>query len=332
MKRMAFPFVLLLAGLGLFSLLDLILGAVPIGAGEIVGWATGHGFADPLHRQIWLELRLPRLFLALIAGGSLAVSGTICQAALRNPLADPYILGLASGAAAGAVGGSFLCDSPYFLYPCAFAGALLALGCALGLAHIRRGSGPTALLLAGVIVSFFFSALLLLLLYFFRQENLASTYLWLIGSLGRAERRLCGPLLALTLPPLLWLWARARRLDPLALDEESARQAGFVPQRERMAQLLLASWLAAAAVSFAGVIGFLGLIVPHALRPTFGCTHRRLLPAAFLGGALLLVAADATARWLLPQRELPVGILTSLCGAPFFLLWFARQGREDSDA
>ncbi|HHW13465.1 MAG TPA: iron ABC transporter permease [Firmicutes bacterium] len=295
------------------------------------------------------DLRLPRLLLGLMVGGALAVSGSVLQALFRNPLADPYVLGVSAGAALGATAG-LVFQVPLAVRTglppvptLAFLGAagatalvyLLARGASprgSGGSRISRFGqrGPTRLLLAGIAVSALLSAGVSLLL-FFGTRNPGTVVVWLMGGLagrGWESVQLAWPYLALGL--LLVGWC-ARDLNLLAMGEETAYHLGAEPARLETLVVFGVTLLTAAAVAVSGLIGFVGLIVPHLVRYFTGPDHRFVLPGAFLLGGTFLAAADILARVVLAPAELPVGIVTALCGGPFFLYLLYRSGEAGTD-
>jgi iron complex transport system permease protein len=288
--------------------------------------ALAGGGADTAARVV-VELRLPRALLAAMVGGALSAAGVAFQALLRNPLADPYILGVSGGAAVGALTAS-LFVAPWFLPlpACAFLGAALAATAVFLLA--RRGGGVSRerLVLMGVVVGAFLNALIMMMVTMAPPGRIPGAIYWLMGDLGQGTLPRVGmlaPYVALGLGALLLL---ARALDLLLLGDEAAFHAGLPVERVKTALYLTASLLAGSVVAVSGLIGFVGLIVPHGARSLVGSAHRRLLPAALLMGAAFLLLADTAARTLSPSGELPVGAVTALVGAPFFLALLRRKG------
>lgn len=286
------------------------------------------GGGDATDRLIVVGLRLPRATLALLVGGALGLSGAVFQALLRNPLADPYILGVSGGAALGAVGAVVLglgSALPWATPLAAFAGAVLAIAVVFRIATAAGdGLDTRVLLLAGVVAGAFFNAVILLLLSFTRAETFRSAIFWMMGSLAAASWgpvALMAAYLAVAGGALL---ALARALDLIALGEDTAAHLGARVERVKLAAYLIASLLVAAAVSVSGVIGFIGLVVPHAIRLTWGSRHRLLLPASTLAGGAFLLLADTLARTVAAPAELPVGVVTALVGVPVFVLILAR--------
>lgn len=286
---------------------------------------------DAFQTKILFDLRLPRILLALMVGAALAVAGVLFQGLFRNPLADPYILGTSSGAALGAtiavlsgVNYQFLGLSTRPLL--AFIGALLATALVYALGRMGKRPVLTVMLLAGIAVGAFFSAVTSLLL-FFRQEELGKIMFWMMGGFAYArwaEVRIVLPYLGGT---FLYSWSLARQLNLLLLGEEKAHQLGLAVGDLQRRIVITASVLVAAAVSVSGAIGFIGMMAPHIVRLLIGPDHRYLLPASALAGGLLLLVADTLARTLLSPVELPVGVLTSFIGGPFFL-YLLHKGRS----
>ncbi len=308
-------------------LLSVRLGSVPLETSEILRVFLGR--AEPVSRTIVLEMRLPRAILGLLVGGGLAMAGAVFQALLRNPLAEPYILGISGGAAAGAVlvlvlGLASLGSG--VLPGAAFGGALVAILLVFGVAGAaERTLDVRVLLLAGVVVGAFFSALIAFLLAMSEARTLRSAVLWMMGSLAGATWRSTGIVAAYTLPSVLVLLAMARALNLMAVGEETATYLGTDVERVKRVAYGVASLVTAAGVAMAGVIGFVGLVVPHTIRLLVGADQRIVLPLSFLAGAVFLTAADLLARLLLAPAEIPVGVITALVGVPLFLVLLRRS-------
>jgi iron complex transport system permease protein len=324
MTRGRWPLLLGFAAASLTA--GLALGAVRFTPAEL--W---HGLFDPSApaATIVRGLRLPRVTLGFLVGGSLAVSGAVLQAMIRNPLADPYLLGISGGAAIAAVVVIALGLTGAWTLPlAAFAGALLALGLVYRLSLVQgRRLDPHVLLLAGVVVSAFTGALVSAVLTLSEAAQLRDAFLWLLGGLSGASWRAVGVFLAYSLVPLAVLARQGRGLDLLALGDDAAQHLGVDPQSVRRTAYLATGLLTAAAVATCGMIGFVGLVVPHAIRRLWGPLHLALLPSAFLLGGAFLVLADAVARSLAPPIELPVGVVTSLVGVPLFAVLLRRSLR-----
>jgi len=287
----------------------------------------GNATLSPLHDGIVWELRMPRVLTAAAVGAGLAICGVVMQALTRNPLADPYLLGLSSGASVGAV--VVLVLGLQIALPfAAFAGALAALGATLGLARAAGGLSPTTTVLAGLAVSAVFGAVTSLVIFWSATSDSYREMLnWLLGSLSGADwpatALAAGALAAVGLP----LLTRGRTLDAFAFGDTAASALGIHVGRTRTTLLVATALLTGALVSVSGAIGFVGLILPHAVRLVVGARHRALLPLSALTGAIFLVWVDTGARTLFDPRELPVGILTALVGGPVFALLMLRARR-----
>lgn len=325
---------LLFLGLLTLVLISACLGSMAIPVQDVLGilasprWADGasqSGQADVQTVIIW-DVRLPRILTAAAVGAGLAASGAVFQGILLNPLAEPYTLGVSAGAAFGAslvllFGLDFL--GFWSLPLMAFAGAGLTMILVLLLSSTAGGFSSTNLILSGVIVTSILSAGMSFLKYL-AQEDVAVIIFWLLGSFASStwsELWLVCAILGLTF--ILFMCA-ARDLNLLCLGSRVARSMGVDSSRTRLFLLLAASLLAAICVSVSGIIGFVGLVVPHMMRFLTGPDHRLLLPASLLAGALLLLAADTITRSLLPQ-EVPIGVLTALLGGPFFFVIFRSR-------
>jgi iron complex transport system permease protein len=293
-----------------------------------VGRALGGG-GDEVARDIVLRVRLPRVLLAAGVGASLATAGAAFQALLRNPLADPFILGVSGGAALGAIlvialGGALGLGASA-APPAAFAGASFAVLLLLAAAGPRGRLDATRLLLIGVVFNALASAIIVFLASLAGLAEGSRIFLYLIGNLSDAQPAYAAWIATFLALGLGVLGALARPLNALALGDDSAALLGFEPTRVKLALLVATSLLVGAAVSVAGLVGFVGLIVPHALRLALGADHRLLLPASALAGATFLVACDALARTALGGPELPVGAITALVGGPLFLVLLRRR-------
>jgi iron complex transport system permease protein len=298
------------------------LGAAPISPGGVVRALVGLG--GDVESLVVLGLRLPRIAAALLAGAALAVAGAGFQALTRNPLADPAILGVSGGAAFGVVvaqlmGFGTTVVAALGLTTAAFAGALVS-AVVVYLIAARDGQLPLqTLLLAGVIVGLFFSAAITVLISIVEFDRLAGVIHWMLGNLRPLPGGALSVFAALVAGGLWLILDGARQLNLLALGEESARQLGVEGERLKRRVFVGASLLTAVVVAFAGPIGFVGLIVPHGVRLVLGPDNRMLVPAALLAGAGFLLAADTLARSIIAPGEMPVGVITAFCGAPFFV-------------
>jgi iron complex transport system permease protein len=290
-----------------------------------------HGAPDNLNATL-LELRLIRASTAFVTGGTLALAGVLMQALLRNPLADPYVLGISGGAAVGALTAMLWLGSAWLVDLSAFGGAVLVAGLLFFLAYKDfKGSGTaegsaTTLLLTGVIVSAGCMAVVALILSVAPDSRLRSMVFWMIGDLSATTPRYLNWIVMLGV--LAYVAKLARSINVSALFSDSASTLGVSVGRLRRSLFFCAALLTASAVSSAGSIGFVGLIIPHACRFAFGPDHRLLLPASCLAGGAFLVLADTLARTAIAPQQLPVGVITALIGVPVFLLqlhWHRRH-------
>jgi len=279
------------------------------------------GAGTETERAIILSLRLPRALLAGLVGAGLSVSGAIFQALLRNPLADPYILGVSSGAAVGAIIAILMGLSSLSIgLPLAsFIGAFLTILIVFNFGRQDGKMHPNTLLLAGVIIGSFLSALIMFFISISQKEELHTIIFWLMGDFSFSNPQAVYMIFPYIFFGFIFLYLRARQLNLILSGEESALQMGVDVERLKLISYLLASLITAASVSVCGLIGFVGLIVPHSVRLIFGPDHRLLLPSAALIGASFLIASDTFARTLLAPTELPVGVITAAFGGPFFI-------------
>ncbi|MDL2229222.1 iron ABC transporter permease [Treponema sp. OttesenSCG-928-L16] len=293
---------------------------------------AGAGSSAETAALILFQIRLPRILLAILVGVSLSLSGAAFQGLFRNSLADPYVIGASSGAAFGAaaamVAGLSIPGPVSALSLCSFAGALGAVFLAFVISRPAGNPPPVlALLLAGTALGTFFSSLLSLMLVL-KDRDLHRVYYWLLGSLSGVSWKELLTALPVMAAGWLLIFLCARPLDILLQGEESAESLGVDVRKVRIVTALGASMATAAAVACAGIVGFVGLVAPHTVRLFTGPSHRRLLPASALTGALLVLLADIVSRTAAPPLELPIGIICSLLGVPFFLYLLIRRGRE----
>jgi iron complex transport system permease protein len=319
--------LILLVALAAAVVLGVRFGSVPLTTAEALRALLGDG--TPVNRTIVLELRLPRTLLGALVGGGLALAGATFQALLRNPLAEPYILGISGGASVGAVlvlSLGLVAAGSWVLPLAAFAGAILAIVLVFRVATATgRAMDVRVLLLAGVVVAAFFSACIAFILSISEARTVQSAVLWIMGSLAGADWRSVVLTAAYTLPAAALLMGLARPLNLMAIGEETAQYLGADVERVKRASLLVAALITASGVAVVGVIGFVGLVVPHALRLAVGSDHRVLLPLSFLGGAAFLTFADLVARLALAPREVPIGVITAFVGVPVFLVLLRRS-------
>lgn len=277
---------------------------------------------------LW-QLRIPRVLLAFLVGGCLGITGAALQALVRNPLADPYLLGLSGGAGLGAVLVIALgAQSPWAVPVAAFCGALGAISLVYRLAVVAgRRLDPRILLLAGVVVGSFAGAIMSAVITLSPATQLRSAFLWLLGGFGAASWHAVAVFASYAAVPAGLLAIQARQLDLLTLGEEPAQYLGSDVERVKRIVYFAASLLTAASVAVCGIVGFVGLVVPHAMRLVIGPLHSRLLPAAFVAGGGFLVLADLVARMALRPMELPVGVVTAMVGVPLFAVLLRRSMR-----
>ncbi len=289
--------------------------------------------SDDALRQIWLTIRLPRVLLALVIGGSLALAGCVMQGLFRNPLADPGLLGISSGAAlAVALWVVIPLSLPalivlYAPMLAAFLGALAAT-VVIFLLSQQSGSSLSRLLLVGIAINALCGAAVGVLSWVSNDTQLRQLSLWGMGSLGQAQWSTLLAVTSLMIPTVLVIWRLASTLNLLQLGDEEAHYLGVDVAVVQRILLLCSALLVAAAVAVSGVIGFVGLVVPHLVRMWLGSDHRGVIPGSVLAGAFLLLVADTVARTLVAPAEMPVGLLTSILGAPWFLWLIFRRGGQ----
>lgn len=320
----------LLIALVLSILLSLGIGSVSMSVEKVVDILLGGG--SRLDRRIVLEVRLPRILLGTLVGAALAVAGTAMQGVFRNPMASPYVLGISSGASFGAalaivLGISWL-PGAFSVPAMAFVFCFITLFIVYAISRSKGGYVPVeTLLLAGIAVGAFFNALVSLMQYF-AGEDLAGIVFWMMGGLSRSKMEY----VAISLPMIVLgtavIWMLSRDLNTLMVGEEHALHLGINVNRIRIIILMASALVTAAAVSLSGVIGFVGLVIPHVARLLVGPDHRILIPATVLGGAIFMVWMDTLARTIIAPAELPVGIITALLGAPFFIYLIISRRRK----
>lgn len=295
-----------------------------LSAGEI--WITPFFYDSPLEHQLLMELRVPRVIAAILIGASLAVSGAVLQVLLGNPLAEPGVLGISGGASLALVIVLFLFPSlasQYGLMAAAMLGALAFTAILVWLAR-KRTMSTARLLLIGVALGILSGAIVTWAFYFSSDLNLRQLLYWLMGSLSGVHWAQL-TLSVLVVPAVLWLCTQGNNLDLMMLGETPAKQLGLNIQTLRWQLILTVSVLVGASVAMAGVIGFVGLVVPHFLRLWLGTENRFLLPLSALAGASLLLVADTIGRMAIAEAELPVGSVTTTIGAPLFIWMLLRR-------
>ena len=285
--------------------------------------------------EIFVGVRLPRVILAALVGAALACSGVVLQAILRNPLADPYILGISSGAGLGViiavlsgVTWSFWGGSPIAIF--AFAGASFTVWLVWCIGHFTGKSQVTSLLLAGVVVNAFFSAMIMFLTSIAKNEQVYSTIFWLMGNITEKDLPVLWVSAGCILTGIFGLFSVCHKLNVLTFGEEEAKGLGIDTAKTRVIAFGFAAFITAIAVSLSGLIGFVGLIIPHGVRLVFGPDHRQLLPVSAIIGSAFLVIADTLARVIVAPAQLPVGVITAIAGGPFFLVLLAKYSRKVS--
>lgn len=325
------------------SALGLSLGSVSVPLAEIPGILArgpagargpGTGLAQTYSVIIW-TLRFPRVILAFLEGASLGVAGAVMQGLFRNPMADPYVLGVSSGASLGAVVGLVVGPAigltgalgSWALPAAAFLGAMASIALVYSLSTRGGRTDTWTLLLSGIAVSSLVSSIIAFIMVMFR-ERIDEIVFWTMGALSRASWTSTGAAVPYTLPGIVVLCSYAKALNAMSFGEEPAFHMGVPVERVKKGLLWVSSLVTAGGVAFTGPIGFIGLIVPHAVRLLSGPDHRWLLPLSALMGGNALVLADLLARTIVPPREIPVGVITALFGAPFFLYLLVRARRS----
>lgn len=322
---------LLASAVALIALVSLATGPSNVGLGDVISALVpgGDEAVSPAARDIVLRVRWPRTVLGLLVGAALATAGAVFQALLRNPLADPYVLGVSGGAALSAIAvlalGSVVSISTSSVPMAAFLGGILTTALLYWVSGGRGRAGPTALLLTGVVFNAFASAGIVFLASIAGFFQGSRVFLWLIGHLSAVEIDATGLVAGSVLVGIGTAWVLARSLNLLALGDETASHLGIPVESHRRWLLVATSLMVGAAVAVSGLIGFVGLIVPHALRLVIGSDHRLLVPSAALAGAGFLVLSDTVARTVLDGRELPVGAVTALVGGPLFIYLLRRS-------
>ncbi|MCG7390046.1 iron ABC transporter permease [Pantoea sp. ACRSB] len=329
---MANPTALRWLALMLLSMLAAMAIAANLGAMTLSLRALWQAPLSDMVWQIWLNIRLPRVLLAVLIGMALAVSGAVMQGLFRNPLADPGLLGISSGAGLAV---AIAISLPLALPPllalwlptlAAFLGSLAVMALIFSLSRLALGN-LARLLLVGIAINALCSSVVGVLSWLSNDQQLRQLSLWGMGSMNQAQWSMLAVCAAFILPSLLLTLLRARHLNLLQLGEEDAHYMGIDVRRTQRQLLVLSALLVGAAVSVSGIIGFVGLVVPHMMRFCLGSDHRWMLPGSALAGAILLLLADTLARTIVVPAEMPVGLLTSLLGGPWFLWLILRQQR-----
>jgi len=321
--------LILIGMLVIIALISLSVGPAKISLKDILAWLIGYKSIDHTAWMILFKIRLPRILLAGLVGFTLSLGGVVFQALLRNPLAEPFILGISSGAAVGAIIGIFFGLGFTFGVPLlSFMGALFTVLLVMSISSRHGGLESSTLLLTGVIINAFFTAVIMFFITTTSDSRLHSMLFWLYGDLSQSKY----VQLSISLPFILIvsgiMYIFSRHLNLVVGGEESALQMGVEVELLKWISFLGISLIIGIAVSFSGIIGFVGLIVPHLMRMIFGSDHRLLIPASSLGGAVFLIAADTLARTIISPSELPVGVITAFLGAPFFIYLLRSRGSQ----
>jgi iron complex transport system permease protein len=325
MKGLSLILVCLAALCGV-SLLSLGVGRYPVSPGDILSWLVTGGSADQNLPVVLLGIRLPRLVAAIAAGGALSLSGAAYQGLFRNPMVSPDILGVSSGSGFGAALGILLSLPVAAVQAMSFAGGITAVLAAVLVSRVigRSSDSVLVLVLSGIVISSLFGALLSLLKYIADPlDKLPTITYWLMGSFTDIRTGELGTAVAMVLAGAIPLLLVSWRLNVLSFGEEEARSLGLHTERMRIAVILCATLVTASMISVCGIIGWVGLVVPHISRFLAGANHRRLMPVSFLVGAAFMVAVDTVARSA-ASVEIPVGIITAVLGAPFFI-WIMKR-------
>jgi iron complex transport system permease protein len=307
----------------------MLFGTADVTIVQLWGILTGNTDVKEMTKIIVFNIRFPRIIAAGLAGFSLSLGGLVFQAILRNPLADPFILGVSSGGAFGAVlgimfGFSFNLGIPLL----SFAGAILTIYLVSVMGQRRMGMESSTILLAGVIINAFFTAIIMFFISTAVDDRLHTMLFWLYGDLSQSAYVQFVIIAPIVVVAFIILYGLSRHLNLITAGEETALQLGVDTKRTKMTCFLVVSLVIGLVVSFSGLIGFVGLIVPHLGRMFLGSDHRLLIPVSALGGAVFLIAADTVARTIISPSELPVGVITAFIGAPFFIYLLKTRGSK----
>lgn len=314
--------------IGISASFGICLGALFLGALDVHSLLN----SDVGHNILW-DIRLPRVLLAFVVGASLSLAGVMIQSNVRNPLADPSLIGVSGGAALGAalmivIADAIAVQAQYFIPLAAFVGGILATMAVLKLGRNDLPGGMALLILAGIAINVVAASLIGLLTYLATDSALRHITFWSLGSLASANYFWLGLCSIALLIACLWLPKQQRKLDAILLGQAEANTMGVDVKRLQLHSIILVALLAALSVSACGIIGFIGLVTPHIGRMLVGASHRYLLPLSFFLGGSLLVIADGLARTIIAPAELPIGIVTALLGAPVFIWLLMREGRR----
>jgi iron complex transport system permease protein len=311
-----------------FCYLGISIGSAGSNFGDIIRMLFADSGADPVTEAIISQIRLPRALLAALVGAALSLGGLVFQALLRNPLAEPYILGISGGSAIGAIFGIILGLS-YFpgVSVMAFTGSLITLVLLIVMSSGQTLLKKDSLLLSGVMVNAFCSAVIMFLVSMTRDSRLHNIIFWLMGDLSSADMGRVGILAAALLPCFITLFCLSNKMNLLLMGQDMAQTMGVNIKVVSVTLLVTTSFMVSATVSYCGLIGFVGLVIPHLFRIILGSDHRILVPACVLGGGAYMVVCDLLAKSLPSQGEMPAGVITALIGAPLFIYLLKRSGR-----
>lgn len=331
-KNLTVKIIICLAILALVMCLCAMVGTQKVSL-QRVFTGPGQTPGENIDYEIFVGVRLPRVILAALVGAALACSGVVLQAILRNPLADPYILGISSGAGLGVItavlsGITWTLWGASALSLFAFAGALTTVWLVWSIGHFTAKSQPTSLLLAGVVVNAFFSAVIMFLTSIAKSDQMYSTIFWLMGNITPKDPSVLWVSALCILAGIVALFIVSHSLNVISFGEDEAKALGVETAKTKILAFGFAAFITAVAVSLSGLIGFVGLIVPHAVRLLFGPDHRQLLPLSAITGSIFLVIADTVARTIVAPAQLPVGVVTATIGGPIFLLLLAKYTRK----
>ncbi len=319
--------LVMLVILAFVIIFSLVLGTAEVSLKDIMDVIWGDMAPDDPIRLIIIRIRLPRIILAGLVGFALSLGGVVFQAILRNPLADPFILGVSSGSAFGAIlaislGLGFAVGVPVM----SFAGALFTIWLVMIIGSRKIGMESSTILLTGVIINAFFTAIIMFFISVSADDRLHTMLFWLYGDLSQGRYGQLAIIAPFVLIASVALYGFAKELNIITTGDENSAQLGVDVEKVKKASLLIVSLIMGLVVAFSGLIGFVGLIVPHLSRMAFRSDHRLLIPVGAIGGAIFLIAADTIARTMLSPSEIPVGVVTAFIGAPFFIILLRKRG------
>ncbi len=326
--RLAVVSAILLISLVAALLMGLSLGSTHAGVDAIVKTLMGRNASDPMLNAIIWQIRFPRVLLAALVGAALSAGGLVFQALLRNPLAEPYILGISGGSAIGAIIGIILGFSRFpGVTVMAFAGSMCTLMLVMIISSGQSILKKDSLLLAGVMVNAFCSAVIMFLVSMTQDARLHNIIFWLMGDMSMTDLGQVGILSAILIPGFILIFCLSHAMNLLLMGREMAMSMGLQLKTITVTLLVATSFMVSATVSYCGLIGFVGLVIPHLLRMVLGPDHRVLVPACILGGGAYMVFCDLLARTLPQQGEMPAGVITALIGAPLFIVLLKKSNR-----